>query len=998
MSHHPNHPGNLTTWVDCIIDLVGWFQISDQLNPTTQKYRPESGPNGQPISGPGWVSYEKSNAQPGDIVIIYRLQTLSGLGGASVPPGATAAQVLWDLLNPCGVSFWTTQYNAKSCVSRTDLISNFPHPGGVLSPNNPENPNGYPDILWTRVTTQYQLPGPGNSINPYYIRQVLPGFGIRLLVWSDQCCVASNTTTNPPAPPLIRVPLPPAPGPGPGPGPQPPPPTPRQVITNLPSIGPGPAIEPGTTPRAILPLNPGEGTVGPDSRPGAPPQIYSYQTMDIHTADPHRRPGSSPIPRGTIESEITYYDIPESHPYSWHHKTDSHSSFIRTRARPYGSRYMLIKEGGWDYSLVRRNVKWIPQLDLEMLGRLGLAGGIKREALDSYNPGYIKTLAPGGRSNNEIGIDNRVPRSAQTSKNDLTSDPIRVSGNTRQNDFVRKSTIGGHKIGVDPSRNDPAISSSKYLGNTLGQKVSTEASRRQPLVDKTRKETDSGKAFKDKVGNLGHLTRRSIELSNARIQNAAAAGVLQTMASRFRGPALNEIRTTREVYDTTIIDDPTNRFTIQPIVVHYSDSPRVVVLVTNLSGGPSEAILLLNANIYTHDGVLSANLGNSGVMNFGRVNPPTPGMYVVATPTCLPGQGSLPNIIAGGQLWSLMTLIITLITIEGQIISQQVMNFLPAAPGDLDVVAPNRLPRGLMTALEMDDTSYFSYDGTYSHAGTNQNNWWLHEPHVMMGRVGANTNSTVSLVLKATVNSLSQEPPFRPLMELYENNTLQTQGSLSAFVRGPCNALPGWYNSVTNTGLTSGGINTTCPGSAGIGGAGGTSAYIVNANGQIQSGPYNPSVYGGTHHNFLHFRYNPQSPSNSDSAYINAGTYYRIRVYNNGPVSEHNGYVIFTKGLSIPATVANIAIDSNGKLDGTMRTYHCNQVLKVVNMNTMEEIERLSDHVNGTIYLGNGPSTNAGTWSPASRLSVTPGDTIRVYSPGYDNLYTSGRIVAEATL
>jgi len=181
---YPN-PGHIesNTWVDCMAKLVGWFQISGVRNPDNGNYLPETDPSGNPVSGPGWVAYEKPNAQPGDVVIIYKLWTVLLSGTAT--NNTMIAGTLWDLLNPAGLTYWTSTLNLKSTVSRTDVESLLPHPGGLLTPTNTDNPSGDPDLLWRRATTQYQLPGPGNTINPQFIRQVLPDFGLRILFWTD---------------------------------------------------------------------------------------------------------------------------------------------------------------------------------------------------------------------------------------------------------------------------------------------------------------------------------------------------------------------------------------------------------------------------------------------------------------------------------------------------------------------------------------------------------------------------------------------------------------------------------------------------------------------------------------------------------------------------------------------------------------------------------------------------------------------------------------------
>jgi hypothetical protein len=597
------------------------------------------------------------------------------------------------------------------------------------------------------------------------------------------------------------------------------------------------------------------------------------------------------------------------------------------------------------------------------------------------------SYAPLGRVGSRINVSEEETK-VQDDKNTKSSDPVKGSTSS-ENLRVKKSTIGGNTLSrnLTPSTGD----STGFIYSTYGQKKSLDIKPSNPIAKKIVKEDSKGRRISN--NNIGVFTNRSIQLSNGRIENAIAKGTVQNRTYRYNGPAFEDLYLSRECYDSSTIKDGGKNFEIHPVLVHYGTSPKMNIFVMYNGESVRETILLFNVNIHTSEGILSANLGNTGIMTFGTVNPPTPGMYIVSTPTCLPGQGSLPTILAGNRTWEFMTLVMTLITIEGNTIAQQTVNFLPTGPSDLDIIAPNRLPSGLMRALEMDDTSYFTYDGTFSHRGINQYDWWRTEPHVLLQRTGPNSNSTVSIVIKSTVNALSQESPFRPLLELYENNSLLNQGALTAFVSGRCGAQPGWYNPATMTGLPYGGSHTACQDNAG-----GTIAYIVDSIGQIQSGPYNPGIYAGSHTNYMYFKYDPNNPSNSNSSYINAATLYRLRVYNNGPISDLNGYVVYTKGLGVPDSTVSVNVDSSGKLAGSIRTYHCNQTLKVVNLNNMDQVERYSSDTDGTIYLGDLSMGLAGTWIADSRLSVTTGDIIRVYRPGYDNLYGSNSPVVEFTV
>jgi hypothetical protein len=391
----------------------------------------------------------------------------------------------------------------------------------------------------------------------------------------------------------------------------------------------------------------------------------------------------------------------------------------------------------------------------------------------------------------------------------------------------------------------------------------------------------------------------------------------------------------------------------------------------------------------------TVSIGSTGFITMGITNPPQAGQYVIANPVCTPGAGSLPTILADGQQWSFLQLVFALLDIESNVISQQVINFLPSPPGATDVQAPNRLPVGLMSDLDMADTSVPLYDGTFSHQSADANTWFLAEPSVVVEKVGPSSN-TATVVLKATVNGLGQTPPFSPVMEMYNNDLLiSSQNPLTSFIGGPCGALPGWYAPGVGAGVTIYNVHTACPGSSGFGGAGGTSAFFLDSVGMAVSGPYNPAMYGGTHHNFLCFK-------GSDATIIQAGTAYRIRVYNNGPANELNGYALYTANLAIKEAQATLSIDANGDLSGNVKTYHCSQTLRIRNVTTGAEIERYSAWQDGTIDLSGAASSAGGgittQFLSEARLAAQPGDVIRIFRPGYDNNYASETIVLEVIL
>jgi len=978
--------------------LVGWFQISGVRNPDNGNYLPETDPSGNPVSGPGWVAYEKPNAQPGDVVIIYKLWTVLLSGTAT--NNTMIAGTLWDLLNPAGLTYWTSTLNLKSTVSRTDVESLLPHPGGLLTPTNTDNPSGDPDLLWRRATTQYQLPGPGNTINPQFIRQVLPDFGLRILFWTDSCCSVSNVTAHPVDPPvLIKPPITPSTS-----TPVPPgnPPTLVPTAGTIPDPN-GATLDP--TPGEPKPNTWGGATAKPATNPVTnvtpalnkginpdpkEPTPTSY-TAQVAVSRAFHRPGSGYVPRAGEIPQPTYYNVSNDNPLPWRNKTAGQDPYINSRAMPVSPRYLALKEGGQNPTTFSNRITWTPGMDEATLAALGLIGVTVSQGARAQIGGVTKTPAPQGRSeDNFIDVTPASQSTLPPAAGSTSTNPTRRHGNDPANPSQDVS-VGGYGEVKQRQLSDvtkEGVYRIPQVGNS--QKLSRGKRRGRLLAKKIKKQSEKGSTNFDSGGRLAlpSTIRRSIDVSFA--AQATMIGSAQQTLFDHKGPAIFDLMDVKDAPTTENIKDSSDEFTISPIIYHGGPAFTMIAMVIGNVSSQKNVVLNQTAFMYSDDGTQVYNLGSSGVMEFGKVNPVQPGMYVIGNPACLPGQGGLPNLIAGGQNWNFMTLVLTLVNLENQVISQQTINFLPALAGDTDVVAPNRLPSGLMRDLEFTQTSNFLYDGTYNRANVNPDNWFQSESSVIVERDTAITN-TVSLVLKATVTSQGQNSPFRPLMELYDDSTLQAGSNGQAgFVSGNCNATPGWINPITSTALSAGGIHTACQGILGHGGAGGTSAYVVNQQGFITSGPYNSAVYGGTHHCYLHFRYT--SANQADSNLITAGgNKYRVRVYNNGPTNNLNGYVLYTQGLKVSEASATLAVNSSNELDGTITTYHCAQVLKIRNENTGGEIERLSSWQDGTVVVGTGTATNA-------RLTASPGDIIKIYAPGYDNLYNSGRVVAQFTV
>lgn len=990
----PNNVVN--SWSDCVMEILGWFQISGTLNPSTNNFMPEVGSDGNPISGPGWVAYEKPGAMPGDIVIVYRLTTV--LANGSIPNTNQLGSVLWNLFSPNGLTYWTYQSGLKYGISPTDLVTQFPHPGGALTPSNPDNPLGNPDILWTKVTTQYNLPGPGNTDNPQFIRQILPQFGVRALVWTDSCCIAANMTMSPP-----EAPTPPTDTPG------DPPSTP---VTDPPTIGvpggqpdepddDGEGISSDPTPyqgpdggnTVQIPTNarptlvPGNGNRDPD--PSSFPGQVNEPSVNVNAIPV----GTSPVPRpyGSVR-QPNFSHVPVGHPLSYVDKIGDYDLHIASRARPVGTRYLKLINGGINPIFEPKRVKWQIAPDSTTLQALGLAGHAPSTGVRGQLGSTALKTAPSGRAGQrnaphrtEVEFEARINPS-------VSVDPVAPPSGGLAN---QKTTVGG--AGTSPSRRkeDVGVMSAPRLVQAGNSQYVKPRRRGSVSAYKPQNMTNKGLVGRESSGTLdiGALRRRTLRTNIVR--QATQATNTQYTEYKLRGPMLRDLKRSKQAPRLREIKDPSGQFEIRPIPFRGGENWAYVTVVCGNVQSRRDVVLNQIAYLHTNDGVMSANVGTSGVMQFGLANQQQPGMYVIANPSCIPGQDSLPNIIAGGQTWTIMSLVSALQTIEGNLIASSIQTFLPAGPGDTDVQAPNRLPVGLMRDLEITSTANFIYDGTVSEKWPISAEWFYYEPSVVMQRAGSNSSS-VSLVLKVTSQSQEQNVQFRPLMELYEDTVLQSSGPLEAFVGGPCDADPGWYDPTLNTGNITGqypgagGIHTACPGMQGYGGAGGTSAYVVDSFGVIQSGPYNPSVYAGTHQCFLHFNYDSSQAATSDSTYIQGATNYRLRVYNNGPANNSNGYVIYSEGMQIVPATASLSILS-GELQGSITTYHCNQAIKLVNTRTFEEIERRSSWDNGTITLGNNTALD-------SRLTVQSGDTIKVFRPGYDNQYNSQQVITEFTI
>ena len=1021
-----------STYVDCQATIVGWFQISDRLNPSTNNYIPETNRDGTPISGPGWVAYEKPGAMPGDVVIIYRVMTITSTMTAG-SGGANFSNVLWDLLDPCGLSYFTTQYSFKSCISKSDLVSLLPHAGGPLTPNNPDNPYGDQDILWRNVTTQYGLPGPGNSSNPSFIRWVLPGFGIRILFWTDSCCVFDQVIPPinvPDIPTIAPVPVPtPSPG-GPGSGPG--------IGGGIPGGGGfgGPAGPSGGAGApggggfggpaggstggkrrrpggVVVPLDPqppirkpgtGGTTPGNNNVPGAnegdptpSPDLPEVNTPTVLVSSGpstrFRRPGIAPIRRNYQDTDqVSYYS---SNGAMYVKRTNPNDLGIYARAVRVGPRALYIRNGGMDHAKLYTNTMrtaWLPSLTQEELASYGISLSIAGDAAATITKPI--TSSPAGNESNVSSQETLIMGGIQPNQNSATALPIRSRGDAPLR--TPDQTRGGYKSERELTYTDLGASLHQSIPRDIGQITSYRSGQSNPRAGKFTQLTTKGgdqRAVEDRVG----IQRRSPNIINGSVV-AARLGSEMALVKRNQ-LSIKTLNKTTEPIRLENIKDKNNKYSVTPIRLSSGNGFTFLVLIEgNVDSNREEVQLVTNAYVRQENGEASyLSVGGTGFITFGITNPPQPGQYVIANPVCMPGQGSVPDIIAGGQQWSFMQLVFTLLDINSTLIAQSVVSFLPAPAGATDVEAPNRLPRGLMSDLGLADTSVPHYDGTYVYNGANQANWFMSEPSIVVEKIGT-SSTTATVVLKATVDALSATPPFRPLLEIYDNALLlSSSNALTAFIGGPCLALPGWYNPIGNVARASGGIHTACPGSNGLGGAGGTSAYVTDSLSQVISGPYNPAMYAGTHQCFLCFKGN-------DASLISTSSAYRIRVYNNGPASSDYGYALYFANLKIKQAVGNLTIDAAGNLAGSIKTYHCCHILKIKNINTGEEIERFSAWEDGTIYIGTGPAgassggNNIFFSSNTDSLAAQPGDTIVVYRPGFNNNYASERVVLEVTL
>lgn len=954
-------------WADCVIKIIGWFQISGNLNPATQLYMPETDETGLPISGPGWTAYEKPGANPGDIVVIYSLATIPSQGGSTA--GYNLSSVLWDLINPGGLSYMVNKYSFKSLVNRSDIVSQFPHAGGSLS-------NAF-DLIWSKVTTYYGLPGPGNVDDNRFIRRALPGFAIRVLVWTDSCCIANSITTLPPAPPWFPPP----------PFPPPPPIPPTNGTPNITTVddneGGGSVVNSGLSSSYAMEYQGSteRGSSGLGSgRPGDRPSPRRLSPISTRKKYQYRTPGSSPILWGFDSSiNIKSYYAGEKHPAGYRFKHGEYDLTATRRAVPVGPDFILKSEKlieskslrkKEDHEIIAISKTVANSLGYNSLASLGSASNFVSTAkTNSIRGGSVNTSVP--------------VRFSPGSNKSLSSNP---DSPIMEGSIVRESTIGGFGNSVN-SRPTPDGETDLVVFDGSQYRTSLIKSTNNP-----RGESDRRLGEKGSIENpsLGGLTKRTIDIKNGVRQSLYRLGDRKVKSSRYEGPNLSKVKLLEESVTYESIKDTSGVFdlSIMPLR-NYGDIRGTPGFITVIKGNVSSPITVISQTtftVHTKSGVASIGLGSVPI-EFGMVNPVQPGMYAVANPACVPGQGSLPDIIAGDEVWSLAQLITTLLTIEGQVIAQQVYNVIPGPSGATDIVAPNRLPMGLMEALQISDSSNHFYEGSVSYGGAQQELWYKTEAHCIVERTVSNSNDPVSVVLKPTMDAMAQPTPFRPLMELYNDTVvLSAQDSRQAFVSGSCGATPGWWSPTMLTGYSAGGSHTQCPN-----GGGGTSAYVVDQNGVIITGPYNPGLYGGTHTNYQLF-------AGATAPLIASSTKYRIRVYNNGPYTDSNGYVLYGRGLRVSPPSGSLTIDSNGKLNGTVTTYHCNQLLKIRNLRTEDEITRYSEWSNGTIYLGNGPDSGANQYQPTDKLSVAPGDTIQIFRPGYGNTYSSRNLVAEIIL
>jgi hypothetical protein len=357
---------NAGVLVDCVVRIVGWFQISGILDPSSGNYLPETNPDGSPVSGPGWTAYQKAGAQPGDIVVIYTLNT----SGISLPASISIGSVLWDLVSPNGLSYYNAQYMPKIGINRSDIISGFPHAGNPFAPVNLQ---GYSDLIWTKVTSYYGLPGPGNTSNTNFIRRAIPEFGIRIVVWTDSCCVASQVTTKPPSPPVITTPVPINPGYN----------VPPITPPTIPNPGEASAGEFATDLRnsnsiveqisqgnryGVSDLGPGDGSEGSLPRYAQPTKVTKSATYI-----PRTQGSSQGVFNYGDDYQSSVYDA-EGYPLGFRSRTGTQDSYVVRRASHVGSSYMYKKNKLISSPLIaRKSTRYSVTYPKEYLDALGIS-------------------------------------------------------------------------------------------------------------------------------------------------------------------------------------------------------------------------------------------------------------------------------------------------------------------------------------------------------------------------------------------------------------------------------------------------------------------------------------------------------------------------------------------------------------------------------------------------------------------------------------------------
>jgi len=1016
---------SIGTYVDCIMDVIGWYQISSQID-SNGLYLPETDPvtNGPIVVG-GVTAYPRPGARPGDIVVLYNVTTAIAYGAtATINPQFA----LWDILNPCGFSFFDSAYSFKSCIASNDIDSLFPHQGIPAQPMNPYNPGGPMDLLWKKATTQYGIPGPGNVVQPNFVRHVLPGFGVRLIVWSEECCV--ETTIVPPDIDPHSHGLTPRPAPGSGSqlGPEAPGFGPSG---NPAGFGPGPGGKPGDS----------EIETGPNGEPGtlslhsdmAPDKDGNAgPAEDIVPTSPGYDATSIPGLGNRASSGLNAKNDPrktstevfgKNQKRTSVHQTMGTSAFASINVR--ASEYHGGVPKASDLALGRQlRAQRVGSGYLEEINNGSTQPTTRKRFKFFYNPTEDNAITDGrvampkqgtpsqehrtSQSNVPAGKEGRARSGPAETRVETTPNRSRVEGHPKRRDELRLSnsfypTSRAGYGGVANNQtvgSNPLFYASNRVPNTRGQMLSKRRDRgglRDRIKEKSKKSNESNEGQDDNL-----LSTRAPRLKR---QDAAEANTFteQTVSIKRRIGIERKTRSAGSFEEN--IAHPRWKISIAPI--NHEQGSHLVIVKADVDSQTQNSLRIDYVTVRDDGRSHLIRRDHSGIITWGVVNPPQPGQFAIASTTCLPSTG-FPNIQAGGTSVAFVQLIATLFSSESQVLAQTALTFLPPSPGALQVMPPNRLPVGVMEDLQMTDTATITYDGVYSSTHAIREDWYKSEPGTILERIDADTNSAVTVVVKPSRTSQLLSPSFKPALELYNNDLLVSHGSTGnvnssfvagAFVGGPCSAIPGW------SGLTHGAIDTTCPGMAvgtgvGRGGAGGTSSFIMDTVGVVQSGPYNPGIYGNpiSHTNFLHFRYDSGQPASSDSIYFSANQAYRVRVYNNGPMADENGYVLYTEGVRIPeVSTINVSIGTGNILQGNIITYHTNQPIKVLNATRGGEIERLSGWEDGKIFLGF-ISETTGNFLYDNTLEVFPGDTIKVVSPGFTNLYNSGRLIAEFTL